>query len=139
MLSLLASACSRPTESAASDDEGLQKRLAGVWVCNQRAQSGGDIIDTIELAPGSISTAVHQNPNRKLGSSTSQDSGRWGVDHGFLTGTVTNEGETNTQGPGNWRLRILRLDDHELEVESALRADEFNFSTNRLVLRRQPR
>jgi hypothetical protein len=117
----------------------LQKKLAGVWVCKQKTQSGQEIIDTIELAPGGTYTAVHTYPNRKLGRSTIEESGAWSIDHGVLIGTATSVSDTNAQGPSNWHLKILRLDDRELEVESAPKIDGFNISTNRLVLRRQTR
>jgi hypothetical protein len=141
VLCVLVAACRRHPEAAASSDEGLQKKLAGVWVCEQTSKLGQDIIDTIELSPDGTYAAVHRLPNRQLGPRTIEESGTWAVEEGILVVTqmVTSVSEANAQGQAVGHMKIVRFDARELEVEGADKIEGVSISTNRLVFRRQAR
>lgn len=118
VLFVLVAACRRHPEPAASSDKGMQRNLAGVWVHVQRFPSGEDIVDTVEMTPGGTYTAVHSFPKRKRGLRTIEESGTWRVEDGVLIKTITSFSLTNALGPNEWRLKIVRLDDVELELDS---------------------
>jgi hypothetical protein len=140
VLSLFAAACRRHPEPATPSDEGLQKKLAGVWVCEHKSASGQEMIDTIDLTPGGTYAAVHKLPNRKLGPRTTEESGAWRIEDGVLiiTQTATSLRDANAQGPGVERVKIVRLDDRELELEFAGRMIEgISIPTELFVFRKQ--
>ena len=143
VLSVLVAACGCHPETAASYDEGLQKKLEGVWVCEQKSPSGQDIIDTIELSADGTYAAVHKLPNRKLGPRTIEESGTWRIEDGALIiiQKATSLSEDNDQLPSVEHLKIVRSDDRELEVAVAFapKIDGFSVTTNLFVFRRQAR
>lgn len=109
VLLVLVAARGRHREPAASSDEGMRKRLAGVWVYEHESASGQDIVDTLEVTPGGTFADVHSFPKRKRGPRRIEDSGTWRIEDGVLIATVTSSSQTNAQVPEEWRQKSSGL------------------------------
>lgn len=139
VLFVLVAACSRHPEPAPSTDEGMQKKLAGVWIHERRSPFGQDIVATLEISPGGTYSAVTSFPKRKRGRPTLEDGGTWHIEAGFLIITSTTGSETNAPVPIVVRYRIVRLNDRELELEPPDTIDGVSILTNTVVYRKHTR
>jgi hypothetical protein len=137
---VLIAGCKRPSDLATSFDQVMQQKLAGVWVRNRTLKSGGEIVSTLEMtrdgAYTGIKTFSKPTPD---GLSRIEARGRWRIEDGFLIMTLTTTSLTNAGVSEKSRLRIVRLDDHELEYEPPEEADGSSVPTNHIVFRRQTR
>jgi hypothetical protein len=132
-------ACSRHAEPPASSDEGMQHKLAGVWVHEQTTPSGQHIVGTLEMAQGGTYTSILSLPARKVGPRRIESSGIWRIEDGFLIITETGASLTNFQGTNVMRCKILRVENHEFEFEFGGAIDGFTIPTNRTVFRKEAR
>lgn len=65
--------------------------------------------------------------------------GRWRIQNGFLIMTEISSSLTNAQSPEEVRVRIVRLDDRDLEYEPPDKIKGFSVPTNHIIFRRQPK
>ena len=141
VLFVLVAGCKRYTEPAATSDERMQKRLAGIWVHEVKSPSGKEIkgIDTVKMAPDGTYTSIVSLPMRKVGARRIESSGIWRIEDGIIIITETSVSATNFQGTNVMRFKIVRFEDHELELEFGGEVDGFSIPTNRSIFRKEAR
>ncbi len=91
------------------------------------------------MTHGGAYTSILSLPNRKVGLRRIESSGIWSIEDGSLIVTETGVSLTNTQGTNVMRLKIVRVEDHELELEFGGQLEGFSFPTNRTVYRKEAR
>jgi hypothetical protein len=140
VLLVLVAGCRKQSERAASSDGEMWRKLAGVWVHKQTLKSGAEIVATLEMARNGTYTDVDTFSKplpdglRKI-----ESSGRWRIEDGFLIMTVTSSSLTNAQSGEEARVRIVRLDDRELEYEPLDKYEGVSVPTNHIIFKKQTR
>lgn len=137
VLLVLAAACKRHPEVALSPDEAIRKKLEGVWVGEHKYSSGSEITEKMELAADGSSVEAIFLPKRKIGPHTIEQKGTWQVQQGVFIENVTNDSQTNARVPNVSRLRIARINEHELEFEVDEKIEGVNYPTNQLIYKKQ--
>lgn len=115
----------------------MRNKLPGTWVFKPKYANGGDETITTKVAlDGSYVTTISL-PTRKLGPRIIRQVGTWRVEDGFLIEEVTDDSQTNASVPYTSRTRIVRVDDHELELDNQQKSPGIVSPTNQIILRRQ--
>jgi hypothetical protein len=140
LLLMSAAGCSRQSESAASSDQKMQHKLAGVWVHNRTLKSGPDIVAFLEMNQDGTYTGIDTfSKPMPDGVSRVETGGRWRIENGFLIMTGTSSSLTNAHLPEEARIKIVRLDERELEYEPPDKYEGFSVSTNHIIYKKQTR
>ena len=138
VLMMLVLACRPRRESTSSPDEQMRTKLAGVWVGVQKYASGHDVMNTMEVTSDGTCTTKLSIPERKVGPRTIEQTGTWRLEDGVLVETITSDSQTNARVPDMVRFKILRIDDHELELDVD-RVGGLVYPTNRFIFTKQTR
>jgi hypothetical protein len=117
----------------------MRTKLVGVWLSVHKYASGPDVTDTVEVAADGACTNKTFIPERKVGSRTIEQIGRWRIQDGDLIETITSDSQTNARLPTVARYKIVRLDERELELDPADKVKGVVYPTNRLIYRKQTR
>jgi hypothetical protein len=139
VLVVLVAGCKGDPESAASADEGMQKKLAGIWVCDVKSRKEIKGTNTINLAADGSYISIVSLPKREVGLRRLESSGKWRIEDGSLIISQTNANFAEVQGTNVWRLKIVRVEERELELEPGGDFGGINIPTNRTVYRREAR
>ncbi len=113
MAMLLVTACRQYKDSA---DDKMQKELSGTWMCEAKYASGRNNEQRLTFAPDRSYLYMITIPNRTNGPRIITMEGTFRVEGGFLVATVTKDSQNYVPVPSTNRIRIVRLDDRELEL-----------------------
>src|ERR1043165_6185106 len=100
VLFALVAGCKRSSESTATADERMQKKLAGVWVNEVKTRKDGKGTGTMKLAPDGTYTSILSLPMREVGLRRLESSGMWRIEGGMLIVTATESNITATDFQG---------------------------------------
>ena len=129
----LATACRQHKDSA---DDKMQQELSGTWLFEAKYVQGGNLEQTITVAPDGSYTLTSTMPGRTNGPRTISMEGTFRVEGGVLVDTVTKNSQTNAPVPSTNRSRIIRVDNHELALDYEKNAWTV-YPTNEAVFRKQ--
>ena len=140
VLLVLVAGCGRQSEGAASSDQERQHKLAGVWVHKRTLKSERDVVATLAMNPDGTYTGIDTfSKPMPDGVSRIETSGRWRIEDGFLVMTETSSSLTNAHLPEEGRVRVVRLDDRELEYAPPDKYEGISVPTNHIIFRKQMR